>query len=108
VNCPDDVDEKDYSSSSSVSLSDFKNKVLSFNSKADFSGSPQNFIKNISRSNAGGIITAELCGKKVTGTELRELFSLRSTNISVKYENNKFNFSVKGYGHGVGMSQTEA
>lgn len=108
VSCPEDKTEKDYKSSASVSLSKFKSTVSNFNSKANFSGSPKNYIKNISRSKSGGIISAELCGIKVTGLELRELFSLRSANIQVKYENNKFTFDVLGYGHGVGMSQTEA
>ena len=39
------------------------------------------------------------------GIEIRNLFSLRSPNFDLKYEDNKFKFTVRGYGHGVGMSQ---
>ena len=33
---------------------------------------------------------------------------LRSTNFEISRENDKIKFTVKGYGHGVGMSQTGA
>ena len=33
------------------------------------------------------------------------MFSLQSTNIDIKEENGKVIMTVKGYGHGVGMSQ---
>lgn len=37
---------------------------------------------------------------------VRKLFSLPSGNFEVREENGEFVFSVYGYGHGVGMSQT--
>ena len=40
--------------------------------------------------------------------EARQIFSLKSANFEVKIENDKIIFSVVGYGHGVGMSQTGA
>ena len=42
------------------------------------------------------------------GVEVRQIFSLKSANFEVKIENDKIIFSVVGYGHGVGMSQTGA
>ena len=42
------------------------------------------------------------------GVEARQIFSLKSANFEVKIENDKIIFSVVGYGHGVGMSQTGA
>ena len=42
------------------------------------------------------------------GTEARSLLGLKSTNFSFKTENDNITFSVIGYGHGVGMSQTGA
>ena len=46
----------------------------------------------------------------IEGTEIRKIFSLRSSNFDVEYDSQKENFifKVKGYGHGVGMSQTGA
>ena len=36
---------------------------------------------------------------------MRSVFSLRSANFDVVYTEDKFVFTVRGYGHGVGMSQ---
>lgn len=40
--------------------------------------------------------------------ELRILIGLRSTNFNFTIEDDNIQFSVIGYGHGVGMSQTGA
>ena len=44
-------------------------------------------------------------GQELRGTELRSLFSLRSTAFTLEYEDGDFVFTVAGFGHGVGMSQ---
>ena len=49
--------------------------------------------------------SVELGGIPIPGTELRRLFSLRSTAFSLEYAEGMFVFSVTGFGHGVGMSQ---
>ena len=45
---------------------------------------------------------------EISGVEARSIFGLKSTNFEITKENDKIKFSVKGYGHGVGMSQTGA
>jgi stage II sporulation protein D len=52
--------------------------------------------------------TIVLGGQTVTGGKARSAFALRSSNFTVSYANGPFTFSVLGYGHGVGMSQTGA
>ena len=44
----------------------------------------------------------------ISGTEARSTLGLRSTNFEIIKEKDKVIFKVKGYGHGVGMSQTGA
>ena len=44
----------------------------------------------------------------MSGVEARSLFGLKSANFECKIENENIKFSVVGYGHGVGMSQTGA
>ena len=41
----------------------------------------------------------------IKGTEFRNIFSLRSANVEISQENGNIEMSVKGFGHGVGMSQ---
>lgn len=43
--------------------------------------------------------------KTFTGIEFRQLLNLRSTDFSIKKEDNIYFITTKGYGHGVGMSQ---
>ncbi|HEX2938656.1 MAG TPA: stage II sporulation protein D [Ruminiclostridium sp.] len=108
VSSPGDTLQKDFISHAEFSLDDFKAKVKAFNPKPDFNGEPSSYLKVVSRSGAGGVMSADLCGKTVTGRDIRTLFGLRSTNFNLSYNNGKFIFEVKGYGHGVGMSQRGA
>lgn len=62
-------------------------------------------FSDISRSAAGGIISLKIGGVTVRGTEFRTMFALRSTNIDITAEGSKITMKVKGYGHGVGLSQ---
>ena len=62
-------------------------------------------IGQIKRSDAGGILTAEIGGVEVKGTQIRSIFGLRSTNAEITISDKEVRFDVLGYGHGVGMSQ---
>ena len=66
---------------------------------------PENWIGDITYSAGGGVSTMELGSVTFTGTELRSLFSLNSTLFDLSVGNGEMIFSVKGYGHRVGMSQ---
>lgn len=61
--------------------------------------------KDIARSSSGTVTNIAFCGKELTGKQVREALDLKSTCFSVEYKNNSFQFTVQGYGHGVGMSQ---
>lgn len=65
-------------------------------------------IEIISVSDSGTVLEAVLCGERMTGTEIRELLSLRSPVFSAEYSDGEYIFTVSGYGHGVGMSQNGA
>ena len=60
---------------------------------------------DISRSEAGGIISLKVGGVTIKGTEFRSIFGLRSTNVLINCDGDVVNMTAKGYGHGVGMSQ---
>ncbi len=62
-------------------------------------------FSDIKRSSAGGIISIKIGGVEISGSEFRRIYSLLSTNADIKEEDGKITISVKGYGHGVGMSQ---
>ncbi|MBR3767421.1 MAG: stage II sporulation protein D [Clostridia bacterium] len=54
---------------------------------------------------AGTLKSINIGDKSFSGEELRDIFSLRSNAITLSMNNEGITFSVKGYGHGVGMSQ---
>lgn len=56
-----------------------------------------------------GYVT-EIClgEKRLSGTEAASLLSLRSPTFTAEYINQKYIFTVRGYGHGLGMSQYSA
>ena len=84
---------------------DFRDTLLSARPAADFSGPESAWLGELRLDESGRVAEAELGGALFSGTELRTLFSLRSTAFTLRYENGLFVFTVTGYGHGVGMSQ---
>ena len=74
--------------------------------KITFSGNADTWIKDNCQTSASGTVTQlTICNTSLTGIRIREALGLRSACFTVKYEKGKFNFTVYGYGHNVGMSQ---
>lgn len=69
------------------------------------SGDAEEWFKDLVRSESGYILTLNVCETEIKGAKLRTALGLRSTNFDVSYEDGSFKFSVRGYGHGVGLSQ---
>ena len=68
----------------------------------------QNCIQILEYTSSGRVKTIKIGNKQIAGTEARTILRLRSTNFSVAINDTNVIFSVTGYGHGVGMSQTGA
>ncbi len=67
--------------------------------------SPQEWFSDIKMTDAGTVSAITVGNKTLSGKDLREAFSLRSASFDVVYTLDAFVFTVRGYGHGVGMSQ---
>ena len=72
------------------------------------SGEPQDYFTDIKITNNGYVKELTYCGKTLSGAEICSALDLRSSNFETTFVDGKFTFTVKGYGHGVGMSQTGA
>ena len=94
-----------YLSEASFTDEEIAKKLESINAA---SGEAQNFFCEVAANGNGYVKQIKYCGKVVAGSQITKLLSLRSSNFTVKYADGKFVFSVKGYGHGVGMSQNGA
>ena len=65
-------------------------------------------IKILDYTDGNRVKTVKFGNHELSGVETRTIFGLKSTNFEITKENENIKFSVKGYGHGVGMSQTGA
>lgn len=92
----------DYLTTVEVSEEEFKNALKD---ECELNGEPKDYFGELSRSESGYVLEAEICGQKISGSRLRSLFELRSNAFDAEYKDGKFVFTVRGYGHGVGMSQ---
>lgn len=102
VDSPGDELSPKYHSEKVLTTDEFKKTVLENVEGADPS---KELVGNIERSSAGGILTVVLCGVTVKGTVFRKIFDLRSTNVNIENNGKTVRLDVRGYGHGVGMSQ---
>ena len=66
---------------------------------------PEEWLKIITRSEAGYVTAVQAGDRVLTGQQLRHLLGLRSAAFTVDYKGGLFTFEVLGYGHGVGLSQ---
>ena len=62
-------------------------------------------IEILSRDKTNRVSKINVNDKTYTGVEFRKLLTLRSTDFTIKEENDNYIITTKGYGHGVGMSQ---
>ena len=66
---------------------------------------PASWFGEPTLSAAGTVAQQPIGDLQLPGTRVRQLFGLRSAAFTVNYAEGTFTFSVRGYGHGVGMSQ---
>lgn len=99
VESPGDILSPDHISVIKITASDFSKKL-------GISAPP--IIENISRTEGGSVSTITINKKSFKGTEIRSIFGLKSANFTIDINPDFVTFTVLGYGHGVGMSQTGA
>ncbi len=105
VASPWDKYADDYKSTCTFSAEEVSQQVKQHESNCKLPSNPKDWIGKCTRTDSGAIKTIQIGSATLDGVEVRNLFSLRSSNFSVSYQNGAFTFTVLGYGHGVGMSQ---
>lgn len=74
----------------------------------DLSGPEDSWLMDIAYTPSGYVETAKLCGMEVSGSQLRSALSLRSACVESEFRDGAYHLTVRGWGHGVGMSQAGA
>lgn len=97
-----------YSSEVVLTKEEFQNKILAKHSDFTIDYSQTDCIQILEYTESGRIKTIKIGNLNLSGVEVRTLLGLRSADFEVSLDGDNIKFSVKGYGHGVGMSQTGA
>lgn len=106
VDSPYDEESPKYTSEVVMSKSDFiKNIKSSYPNINIDMNNLNNEVKILNRSNGGAVDKIKIGDKELTGVNIRSVFNLNSANFEILFNEDNVIFNVKGYGHGVGMSQ---
>lgn len=97
-----------YQSEVVLTKEEFTNKIKEKHNDLDIDFSKQDVIQIKETTESGRVKTLKVGNLELAGVEIRTLLGLRSTGFSFQIDENQIKFSVTGYGHGVGMSQTGA
>lgn len=94
-----------FESSVTLTKEQFRSLLTKAGAKPD--GQPSRWFAILSRSKAGYVTRVSAGDLPMTGQEFRNLLGLRSSSFTYEWEDGGANitFHVKGYGHGVGLSQ---
>ena len=97
-----------YASEVTLSQEELINKLKEKYSDISIDFTNSEDIKILEYTESTRVKTVKFGNHEISGVEARTLFGLKSTNFEISRDGNNIKFSVKGYGHGVGMSQTGA
>ena len=97
-----------YSSEASFSKKEFEEKIKEVHSDFKINYKEKDCIKIKEYTDGDRVKTIKIGNLELSGVEVRNILGLRSANFTVTVDNDKIEFKVTGYGHGVGMSQTGA
>lgn len=97
-----------YSSEVILNKQELLNKIQSQYEDCTIDFSQQDCVKILEYTTSGRVKTIKFGNKEIAGTEARTLLGLKSTNFTFSVNGENIIFTVTGYGHGVGMSQTGA
>ena len=97
-----------YASEVNLTKSEFEEKVKQKYPDFVIDYSNEECIKILEYTNGDRVKTIKIGNLNLSGVEVRTLLGLRSANFEFNINGENLKFVVKGYGHGVGMSQTGA
>lgn len=87
---------------------EFTDKIKEKHSDFTIDFSQANCIQVLEYTDGDRVKTIQIGNLSLSGVEIRTIFGLKSANFTITIEGDNIKFSVLGYGHGVGMSQTGA
>ncbi len=108
VDSSGDLMAEGYESTVTVTPDNLKAALLTLESDLVTDDDPATWFHDADTTKSGFVKTVAVGNKSFAGTKLRAALGLRSACFTVQYTDTGFLFTVHGYGHNVGMSQTGA
>lgn len=99
---------KQYSSEVVIIKDEFISKIKEHHSDFAINFNEESCIQILDYTDGERIKTMKIGNLNLSGTEVRNIFGLKSAKFKINIEEKNIKFCVTGYGHGVGMSQTGA
>ncbi len=97
-----DLLSPDYLSVRTFTEKEFAQKLAE---QVELSGDAAKWLGKAECSESGTVVSMKIGGKLLTGAQMRDALGLRSAAFDASYKEGELIFNVKGFGHGVGMSQ---
>ena len=97
-----------YSSELTISKEEFIEKIKQYHNDFEIDFSNENQIEILEYTEGQRVKKIKVGNLELSGTEIRNIFGLKSAKFEIIIEDENIKFNVLGYGHGVGMSQTGA
>ena len=97
-----------YSSELTISKEEFIEKIKQYHNDFEIDFSNENQIEILEYTEGQRVKKMKVGNLELSGTEIRNIFGLKSAKFEIVIEDENIKFNVLGYGHGVGMSQTGA
>lgn len=105
VPSPYDLLSPGYLTKKEISIKEFVDTIENKLNKIGIIDNQDNMIGEIDRTKTGMVKTIKIGSENISGRRMREFFNLRSANFDIDKIDDKIIFTVRGYGHGVGLSQ---
>jgi stage II sporulation protein D len=87
---------------------EFINKIKAVHTDFEINFDDGDAIQVKEMTDSNRVKTIKIGNLELAGVEVRTILGLRSASFTFEIDGNNIKFSVIGYGHGVGMSQTGA
>lgn len=97
-----------YSSEVTLQKNEFENRMKEKYKDFQINWNEKNQFAVLEYTDGGRVKKIKIGNKNLSGVEVRSIFGLKSANFNLSIDGDIIKFSVKGFGHGVGLSQTGA
>lgn len=104
VASPGDRLAPDYQTTVTLTTDEMREKLSAIDG-VTLGKEPATWIGTPTCSKAGTVTAVTVGSQSLKGTDVRQALGLRSACFTCTYEGGTFTLTIKGYGHGVGMSQ---